>query len=63
MTQCGVERRGYVLITNMGAEPEAAMWEAQGWDLQWADTLVELEFGNSPDAFYLVVPSNRKDWS
>ena len=39
---------------------EAAMWEAQGWDLQWADTLVELEFGNSPDAFYLVVPSESQ---
>lgn len=39
---------------------EAAMWEAQGWDLQWAETLVELEFGNSPDAFHLVVPSESQ---
>ena len=39
---------------------ESTMWEAQGWDFQWAETLVEMEFGNSPGELLLVVPSESQ---
>lgn len=39
---------------------EAPMWQAQGWDIQFAESLVALEFGNSPDEFHLVVPSESQ---
>lgn len=39
---------------------EAAMWEAQGWDIQFAESVVELEFGNATEEFHFVVSSESQ---